>query len=108
MQSAQDGAWHTHIYLSVCIYVYMLLLFSCSVVSDSFATPRTVAHQAPLSMGFPSQEYWRAAISFSRDLPDPGVEHMSPASQIQIKILCNNILKSNTHSCVYYQVYTTQ
>ena len=23
-----------------------------------FATPRTVAHQAPLTMGFPGQEYW--------------------------------------------------
>ena len=23
-----------------------------------FVTPRTVAHQSPLSMGFPRQEYW--------------------------------------------------
>ena len=30
---------------------------SRSVVSDSFATPWTVAHQAPLSMGFARQEY---------------------------------------------------
>ena len=30
--------------------------FSHSVVSDSFATPWTVACQAPLSMGFPRQE----------------------------------------------------
>ena len=28
-----------------------LLLFSCKIVSDSFATLRTVAHQAPLSVG---------------------------------------------------------
>ena len=34
------------------------MLFSCSVVSDSFAIPWTVACQAPLSMGFPRQEYW--------------------------------------------------
>ena len=27
-------------------------------VSDSFLTPWTVAHQAPLSIGFPRQEYW--------------------------------------------------
>ena len=27
-------------------------------MSDSFATPSAVAHQAPLSMGFPRQEYW--------------------------------------------------
>ena len=36
----------------------LLLLFSCLVVSDSSATPRTKARQAPLSMGFSSQEYW--------------------------------------------------
>ena len=32
--------------------------FSCSVVSNSFATPWTVAHQAPPSMDFSRQEYW--------------------------------------------------
>ena len=32
-------------------------VFSQSVVSDS-VTPWTIAHQAPLSMGFPRQEYW--------------------------------------------------
>ena len=34
-----------------------LLLFSGSAVSDSFAAPWTVACQAPLSLGFPRQEY---------------------------------------------------
>ena len=33
-------------------------LFLITVMSDSFATPWTVAHQAPLSMGLPKQEYW--------------------------------------------------
>ena len=32
----------------------MLLLFSCPIMSNS-ATPWTIAHQAPLSMGFPRQ-----------------------------------------------------
>ena len=35
-----------------------LLLFSHSVVSDTFVTPWTRAHQAPLSIGFSRQEYW--------------------------------------------------
>ena len=41
----------------------------------------TVACQAPLSMGFPRQEYWNG-LQFSSpgDLPDPGIEFMSPAS----------------------------
>ena len=43
-------------------------------------TPGTVAHQAPLSMRFPRQEYW-SRLSFPPlgDLPDPGVEPASPA-----------------------------
>ena len=49
-------------------------------MSDSFVTPWTVAHQTPLSMGFPRQEYW-SGLPFpsSGDLPDPGIEPMSPA-----------------------------
>ena len=45
------------------------------------ATPWTVAHQAPLSMGFPRQQYW-SGLPFpsSGDLPDPGIEPTSPAS----------------------------
>ena len=39
-----------------------------------------VAHQAPLSMGFPRQEYWsELPFPFQRDLPDPGVKPASPA-----------------------------
>ena len=33
----------------------LLLVFSCQVVSDSFETPLTVAHQVPLSMDFPGK-----------------------------------------------------
>ena len=43
--------------------------FSCSVVFDS-VTPRTIAHQAPLSMGFPRQEQWSGLpFLFPGDLP---------------------------------------
>ena len=43
-----------------------------------FATPRTVACQAPLSMGFSRQEYWSGfPFPTPGDLPDPGVEPMS-------------------------------
>ena len=47
-----------------------------------FATPRTVAHQAPLSVGFSRQEYW-SGLSFPSpgDLPDPGIESRSPTLQ---------------------------
>ena len=42
----------------------------------------TVAHQAPLSMGFSRQEYW-SGLPFPSpgDLPNPEIEPGSPASQ---------------------------
>ena len=44
-----------------------------------FATLWAVAHQAPLSMGFPRQEYWNGLpFSSPGDLPDPGIELTSP------------------------------
>ena len=45
-----------------------------------FATPGTVAPQAPLAMGFPKQEYW-SGLPFPPpgDLPNPGMEPESPA-----------------------------
>ena len=45
-----------------------------------FAIQWTVAHQAPLSMGFSRQEYWSGLPFPSQgDLPDPGIEPRSPA-----------------------------
>ena len=47
-----------------------------------FATPWTVAHQAPPSMGFSRQEYW-SGVPFPSpgDLPNPGIKPRSPAFQ---------------------------
>ena len=45
------------------------------------ATPWTVACQAPLSMGFSRQKYWSGLpFSLLGDLPNPGIEPMSPVS----------------------------
>ena len=45
-----------------------------------FATPWTVAHQAPLSMGFPRQEYWSGfPFPSPGHLPDTGIELGSSA-----------------------------
>ena len=47
-----------------------------------FASPWTVAYQAPRSMGFSREEYW-SGLPFPSpgDLPDPGIEPRSPALQ---------------------------
>ena len=56
------------------------MLFSRSVVSDSFETPWTSDRQAPLSIGFPRQEYW-SGLPFPPpgDLPHPETKPTFPA-----------------------------
>ena len=84
----------------------MLSRFSCVQL---FVTLWTVAHQAPLSMGFSRQEYWSGLpCPPPGDLPDPGMESaslMSPAlagmffttsatweAQSEVGILANHLL----------------
>ena len=48
-----------------------------------FATPWTVAHQAPPSMEFSRQEYWSGLpLPSPGDLPDSGIEPGSPVLQV--------------------------
>jgi len=48
----------------------------------TFATPWTIAHQAPLSMRFSRQESWNGLqFPSPRDLPDPGIQPGSLALQ---------------------------
>ena len=78
------------------LFATSLSLFQCGLLSGLspqvkvkslshvrlFATPCTVAHQAPPSMGFSRQEYW-SGLPFPSpgDLPDPEIEPRSPAFQ---------------------------
>ena len=54
----------------------------CFLCVQLFVTPWTVAHQAPLSMGFSRQEYL-SGLPFPSpdDLPYPGIQPRSPALQ---------------------------
>ena len=53
------------------------------VVSDSFATPWTVARQAPLPIGFSRQEYWSGwPFPPPGDLPNPGIKPTSLMSPV--------------------------
>ena len=48
----------------------------------TLATPWTVGCQAPLSIGFPRQEYWNGLLFPSPGgLSNPGIEPRSPALQ---------------------------
>ena len=58
-------------YLCVCLLNHVTL----------FVTPWTKGCQAPLSLGFPRQEYWsRLPFPSPRDSPDPGIEPVSLVS----------------------------
>ena len=64
--------------VKVCVCVYACThacAHTCSVLSNSCATPWTVAHEAPLSMEFSRQEYW-SGLQFppSGGLPNPRIE----------------------------------
>ena len=77
-----SGVKHHHArnisFLVFCPLDGSLVTKSCLIL----ATSRTVARQAPLSMGFSRQEYWSGLpLPSPRDLPDPGVEPRSPALQ---------------------------
>ena len=58
--------------------VKVLVTQLCPTLCD----PRTVAHQAPLSMGFSRQEYWsKQPFPSPGDIPDPEIEPRSPTLQ---------------------------
>ena len=59
-----------------------------------FATPQTVAQQAPLTTGFTGQEYWSGLPCFPPgNLPDPGIE---PASLTSPALVGRFFTTSNT------------
>ena len=79
-------------------------MLSHLVMSSSSAPPWTVAHQAPLFVGFPRQESWsRLSFPSSGDLPKPGTELMSlvsPALQVDSLPLSHwrsHYLKKKSH-----------
>ena len=59
----------------------ILRLHSACSVAQLFASPWTVALQAPLFMGFPRQEYW-SGLPFPppEDLSYPWIEPLSPTT----------------------------
>ena len=84
---------HIHVHIPGCMHVLggpkrSLRVFHRWMMVESlscvwfFATPWSVALQAPLSMGLSRQEY-RSGLPFPSlwDLPDPGIEPRSPALQ---------------------------
>ena len=76
---SQESLWESHeIFLLIVKFTYRVCLLSRVWL---FATPWTVAHQVPLSMGFSRQKYWnRLLFPPPGNLPDPGIKPTSPVS----------------------------
>ena len=72
--------------MHVCVCAHVCVCVSVLSRVQVFATPQTVSHQAPLSMGFPRQEYW-SVLPFPPpgDLPDPGIEPSSLVSPALVR-----------------------
>ena len=73
-----------------------------------FVTLWTVAHQAPLSMGFSSQEYWRGLLCPPPgDLPNPGIEPASLKSpELAGRLFTTSaIWEACICVCIYIYIY---
>ena len=68
------------------LYACVLSHFNCVRL---FVTLWTLAHQPPLSVGFPRQEYWSGLPSPPGDLPDPRIEPTSAAFLLHCRQVCS-------------------
>ena len=99
--------------------VRTLSILICCLLTKSclFVTPWTVAHQAPLSMGFFRQEYW-SGLPFptSGNFPDPGVEpvssvlagRVSPLSHLEAPhpyLAWSQMLKISSNNSTYVSMH---
>ena len=78
-----------------CRLLFTMLLFSCSVVSNSFWDPMDCSPSGSSVYGIPRQAYWSelpwSELPFPspEDLPDPGIEPEPPALQADSLLLCH-------------------
>ena len=117
---------HTHTHTHPFVSKVMSLLFNTlsrfviaflievlvSQCVQLFATPWTVAHQAPLSMKFSRQEYW-SGLPFPSPghRSDPGIETGSPALKAHSYLsfsywLYLNIPAKQNTTCTFFQSWS--
>ena len=92
-------ATHTLVYYFIKMKVKVNLLSRVRL----FATPWTVAYQAPPSMGFSRQECW-SGLPFPSpgDLSDPGIEPRSPALQADALL---SEPPNDSYSHIFYSIF---
>ena len=82
------------------MHEYVLSCFSCVQL---FGILWTVAHQAPLFMGFSRKEYWSGLpFPFPRDLADSGIK----CASLMSLALAGGFFTTSTNWKAYMCVYT--
>ena len=83
-------------------YNYSMSMLSCFSHIRLFVTLRTVAHQAPLSIGFSRQEYWsELPCPPPGNLPDPGIK---PESLVSPALAGGCLTTSDTWEASNYSI----
>ena len=72
---------------------------ACVLSPAQLCDPWTVAYQVPLSMGLSRQEYWTEfPFPPPGDVPDPGIEPLSPAAPAPQSTQADSLLLSHLGS----------
>ena len=89
----------------ICFSMILWWWSSHLAVSNS-VTPRTVACQAPLSMGFHRQEYWNGLpFPFPEDFPDPGIEPRSFGIAGRFFTVWGTMMLPQAYRCVVFELF---
>ena len=98
LEVIRSGGWNP--YEWYCMHAKSLQLYL------TLCDPKDCSHQAPLSMGFSSQEYWsRLPCSPRGDLPHPGTELISlmPTSLASVFFTTSATWEGHKGDCVCVQ-----
>ena len=103
-QGHHHWIFYHHLQSELSVSQRPLLMFSHSVVSDSFVTPLIVAHHTSLSLGFSRQEYW-SGLPFPSpgDLLNPAIKPECPLHWQADSLLLSHLGSHyNTYTTLYY------
>ena len=73
-ETKEEEGNFTYIYIYTYVYIYIVLSLQ---LCPTLVAPWTVTHQAPVHEIFQARILEWVALSFFRDLPDPGIESTS-------------------------------
>ena len=96
----EESFFYIFFNIIMCVHTHVLSHFTRVRL---FATPQTVARQAPQSMGFSGQEYWSGLLFRPPgDLPDP---EFKPASPVSPALQVDSLITEPLQKPQYYDIH---